>query len=101
MEEEEQIVPVIGPLTAVLLVQLAYPHPRQFQQRFVLGQRFLPSVAKVCQQAEVQAFIAIRQKPDFQCLDQILNSRSTGKHGRDHHQRACLGRDAFSEIHPG
>jgi hypothetical protein len=57
----------------------------------VLGERFLPGVAKIGQQAEVQVFIAIGQKPDFQRLDQILDVRGAGQHRRHHHQRARVG----------
>ena len=99
MEEEEEVIPDAAPVSAVLLVQLADPLARQFQQRCVLGERFLASVAEIGQQAEVQAFIAIRQKPDFQRLDQLLHSGRAGKHRRDDDQGACVGRDAFAEIH--
>jgi hypothetical protein len=101
MEEEEEVTPDPGPVTAVLRVQLADPRPGQNDQRIVLGERLLPGIAKIGQQAEVQAFIAICQKPDFQRLDQILHAGSAGKHRRDDDQSACVGRDTFAEIHSG
>jgi len=57
MEEEEEVTPDPGPVTAVLRVQLADPRPGQNDQRIVLGERLLPGIAKIGQQAEVQAFI--------------------------------------------
>ncbi len=99
MEEEEIVAPGFALSIAIFLVQLFDPRLRQPYQRPVLRERFLVRVAKIGQQAEVQAFIPIRQEPDFQRLDQILDALSTGEHGRNHHQRARLRRDPFGEVH--
>ncbi len=78
MEEEEEVVPDSRPVTAIFRVQLADLRPGQLQQQPVVGHRFLPSVAEIGQQAEMQALIAIRQEADFQRLGQILHSRRAG-----------------------
>ena len=49
----------------------------------------------------MQVFIAIRQKPDFQSLDQFLDVLLAGEHGRDHHQRAGVQRNSCGTIHSG
>jgi hypothetical protein len=95
MEEEEDVPP--RPPRAYFSLSSSIRRPCQLQQRSVGGERFLPGVAKIGQQAEVQVLIAIRQKPDLQRLDQLLDVRLAGEHGRHHHQRprdgpGCLRR---------
>ena len=45
------------------------------QAAFVPGQRFLVGIRKIGQQSEVQVVVAIRQEPDFQRLDQLVDVR--------------------------
>ena len=99
VEQVEMIAP--ARFIAVFPVQLVYARARQLHQRCVLGERLQVRVAQIGHQAEVQAVIPIRQKADFQRLDQILDARCTGKHGRNHHQRARLRWDSCREVHSG
>ena len=69
MEEKKQVVAGLVTVRRVFLVQRGYSHPGQLQQRPVLGKRFLVCVRKIGQQAEVQVFVPIGQKLDFQLLD--------------------------------
>ena len=94
MKEEEDI-----GRAAILGVEVVYSGLRKLQQRSIGGKRFLMRVAKVGQQPEVQAFIAIRQEADFQRLDQVLGVLGAAEHGRHYHQRARCRHDAFGEIH--
>ena len=102
VEEEENVVPGTVPAAAaVFFVQFLDPGAGELQQRPVLGERFLVRIPKIGQQAEVQSSIPVREKPDFQRLDQILDVARAGEQGRDDHQSARCRRDAFREVHSG
>ena len=82
----------------VLFIQLLDPVARQQQQRLVLRQRFVLRVAKIGQQAKLQALIPVRQEPDFKRLDQMLDVLRACEHGRNHNQRAAVRRNAPGKV---
>jgi len=95
MKEKEHI----ALCTSVLFIQFNDSFLGQPQQRLVLRNRFLGRVSKISQQAKVQVFITICQKPNFKRLDQILDVLSAHKHSRDHHESSRFRRNSFGEVH--
>ena len=95
MEKEEGI----AFCTPVLFIQLFDPLPGQPQQRLVLRKGFLPCVPEIRQQTEVQVLVPIRQKPNFQRLDQILDVLRAREHRRDHGQGAQFRRNSSDKVH--
>ncbi len=95
MEEEEGAAVSVP----VLLVQLLDLLPREPEERLVLRKRLLARVREVRQQAEVQMLVPIRQEPDLQRLDQILDVLRARDHRRDHDERARFRGNPRGEVH--
>ena len=99
VEEEEDVAVGLGPAFAVLAVERLDGEARAFDQRAILGKRLLAGVEQVGEQTEMQAVVAIGQEAHFQRLDQLIDVVRTGEHGRHHHQRAPLRRNAGRKVH--
>ena len=99
MEEEEDVACGVGPASAIFGVECLDGEARAFDQRAVFGKRLLAGVEQVGEQTEMQAVVAIGQEAHFQRLDQFIDVVRTGEHGRHHHQRAPLRRNAGREVH--
>ena len=87
-----------GTVVLIFFIQRLNSCRRLLNELFITGFMFLCRIAKICEQGEINIWIAIRQIANFERFEELFNSPRTRQHRGHDDQRGMRGGNAFGKI---